>query len=82
LISERHSATWLYKITVNECWDLLRKKKRFDPWCTKSDLSEEQARVVITAVEKENPGPVYQRAHRSAGARGASSGRIGMNGTG
>src|SRR5467141_544258 len=49
-------STWLYKITVNECWDLLRKKK-VRPLVYESDLSEEQARVVITAGEKENPGP-------------------------
>ena len=49
-------STWLYKITVNECWDLLRKKK-VRPLVYESDLSEEQARQVITAGEKENPGP-------------------------
>src|SRR2546422_1504368 len=49
-------STWLYKITVNECWDLLRKKK-VRPLVYESDLSEEQARVVITAGEKEDPGP-------------------------
>src|SRR3981189_631567 len=49
-------STWLYKITVNECWDLLRKKK-VRPLVYESDLSEEQARVVMTAGEKENPGP-------------------------
>jgi len=49
-------STWLYKITVNECWDLLRKKK-VRPLVYESDLSEEQARQVITAGEKENPEP-------------------------
>jgi RNA polymerase sigma-70 factor (ECF subfamily) len=49
-------STWLYKITVNECWDLLRKKK-VRPLVYESDLSEEQARLVTTAGEKENPGP-------------------------
>src|SRR6202047_546498 len=34
-------STWLYKITVNECWDLLRKKK-VRPLLYESDLSEEQ----------------------------------------
>jgi RNA polymerase sigma-70 factor (ECF subfamily) len=48
--------TWLYKITVNECWDLLRKKK-VRPLVYESDLSEEQARQVITSGEKANPGP-------------------------
>ena len=49
-------STWLYKITVNECWDLLRKKK-VRPLVFESDLSEEQARLVITSADKENPGP-------------------------
>jgi RNA polymerase sigma-70 factor, ECF subfamily len=49
-------STWLYKITVNECWDLLRKKK-VRPLVYESDLSEEQARQVITAGDKENPRP-------------------------
>ncbi len=49
-------STWLYKITVNECWDLLRKKK-VRPLVYESDLSEEQARQLITSGEKENPGP-------------------------
>ena len=33
-------STWLYKITVNECWDLLRKRK-VRPLVYESDLSEE-----------------------------------------
>ena len=49
-------STWLYKITVNECWDLLRKKK-VRPLVYESDLSDEQARQVIASGEKENPGP-------------------------
>ena len=49
-------STWLYKITVNECWDLLRKKK-VRPLVYESDLSEEQARLVTTSGEKKNPGP-------------------------
>jgi RNA polymerase sigma-70 factor, ECF subfamily len=54
-------STWLYKITVNECWDLLRKKK-VRPLVYESDLSEEQARQVIASGEKKNPGPdVSQR---------------------
>src|SRR2546430_12494080 len=35
--------TWLYKITVNECWDLLRKRK-VRPLVYESDFSEEQTR--------------------------------------
>src|SRR5277367_5595984 len=42
-------STWLYKITVNECWDLLRKKK-VRPLLYESDLSEEQSQQV-TALE-------------------------------
>ena len=34
-------ATWLYKITVNECWDYLRKK-RVRPLVYEADLTEEQ----------------------------------------
>ena len=36
-------STWLYKITVNECWDLLRKKK-VRPLVYESDFNEEQSR--------------------------------------
>jgi len=49
-------STWLYKITVNECWDLLRKKK-VRPLLYESDLSEEQARQVIAAEEQGGGGP-------------------------
>jgi RNA polymerase sigma-70 factor, ECF subfamily len=34
-------STWLYKITVNECWDYLRKRK-VRPLAYEADLSEEQ----------------------------------------
>jgi RNA polymerase sigma-70 factor (ECF subfamily) len=44
-------STWLYKITVNECWDLLRKKK-VRPLVYESDLSEEQARQIVAAEAK------------------------------
>jgi RNA polymerase sigma-70 factor (ECF subfamily) len=49
-------STWLYKITVNECWDLLRKKK-VRPLVYESDLSEEQARQALSFAEKGNEGP-------------------------
>jgi RNA polymerase sigma-70 factor (ECF subfamily) len=49
-------STWLYKITVNECWDMLRKKK-VRPLVYESDLSEEQARQVVAAEEKNGGGP-------------------------
>jgi RNA polymerase sigma-70 factor (ECF subfamily) len=35
-------STWLYKITVNECWDLLRKRK-VRPLVYEVDLNQEQA---------------------------------------
>jgi RNA polymerase sigma-70 factor (ECF subfamily) len=35
-------STWLYKITVNECWDFLRRR-RVRPLLFESDLSEDQA---------------------------------------
>jgi len=38
-------STWLYKITVNECWDHLRRRKS-RPQVLQSDLSDEQARKV------------------------------------
>src|ERR1700724_1779020 len=49
-------STWLYKITVNECWDLLRKRK-VRPLIYESDLSEEQAKQVIAAEGKNSGGP-------------------------
>src|SRR5271157_115542 len=43
-------STWLYKITVNECWDLLRKRK-VRPLVLEVDLSEEKARQYQAAEE-------------------------------
>lgn len=37
-------STWLYKITVNECWDVLRKRK-VRPLVYEADFSEEQSRL-------------------------------------
>jgi RNA polymerase sigma-70 factor, ECF subfamily len=49
-------STWLYKITVNECWDMLRKRK-VRPLLYEADLSEEQARQVATSAEKSKDQP-------------------------
>jgi RNA polymerase sigma-70 factor, ECF subfamily len=49
-------STWLYKITVNECWDLLRKKK-VRPLVYESELSEEQASTYLAKDQTADPGP-------------------------
>jgi RNA polymerase sigma-70 factor (ECF subfamily) len=49
-------STWLYKITVNECWDLLRKRK-VRPLVYESDLSEDQARQYSVSGETGRPVP-------------------------
>lgn len=49
-------STWLYKITVNECWDLLRKKK-VRPLVYESELSEEQAAMYLASEETSDPRP-------------------------
>ncbi len=49
-------STWLYKITVNECWDLLRKKK-VRPLVFESELSEEQAHAYQSTEEKAECAP-------------------------
>src|SRR4029077_2918998 len=41
-------STWLYKITVNECWDMLRKRK-VRPLVYEADLSEEQAKQIAAS---------------------------------
>jgi RNA polymerase sigma-70 factor (ECF subfamily) len=47
-------STWLYKITVNECWDYLRKKKA-RPLVYESDLSEEQVSRLDGVVSADRP---------------------------
>jgi RNA polymerase sigma-70 factor, ECF subfamily len=49
-------STWLYKITVNECWDLLRKKK-VRPLVFESELSEEQAHAYQSTEQKADFAP-------------------------
>jgi RNA polymerase sigma-70 factor (ECF subfamily) len=47
-------STWLYKITVNECWDYLRKKK-VRPLVYEADLSEEQVSRLDGIVTGDRP---------------------------
>src|ERR1700720_4763114 len=49
-------STWLYKITVNECWDLLTKKK-VRPLVFEAELSEEQAQVYQASSEQSDGKP-------------------------
>lgn len=49
-------STWLYKITVNECWDLLRKKK-VRPLVFEAELSEEQAQAYQASSEQTDGRP-------------------------
>jgi RNA polymerase sigma-70 factor (ECF subfamily) len=49
-------STWLYKITVNECWDLLRKRKA-RPLIYEADFSEEQSRQFSASEQRANSGP-------------------------
>jgi RNA polymerase sigma-70 factor (ECF subfamily) len=49
-------STWLYKITVNECWDLLRKRK-VRPLVFEAEFSEEQARQYEGMEEKADGVP-------------------------
>jgi RNA polymerase sigma-70 factor (ECF subfamily) len=48
--------TWLYKITVNECWDLLRKRK-VRPLLYESDLTEVQAQMYLATEQESGNGP-------------------------
>jgi len=47
-------STWLYKITVNECWDYLRKKK-VRPLVYEADLSEEQVSRLDGIISADRP---------------------------
>src|ERR1700740_1714303 len=47
-------STWLYKISVNECWDYLRKKK-VRPLLYEADLSEEQVSRLDGIVSADRP---------------------------
>jgi len=49
-------STWLYKITVNECWDLLRRRKA-RPLVYEADFNEEQAREYSATDQKAGNGP-------------------------
>lgn len=49
-------STWVYKITVNECWDLLRKKK-VRPLVFESELSEEQAHAYLSTEHQPEYAP-------------------------
>jgi RNA polymerase sigma-70 factor, ECF subfamily len=49
-------STWLYKITVNECWDLLRKRKA-RPLIYEADFSEEQSRQFGASEQRADSGP-------------------------
>jgi RNA polymerase sigma-70 factor, ECF subfamily len=48
--------TWLYKITVNECWDLLRKRK-VRPLVYEADFSEEQTRHYQATKDQSDGAP-------------------------
>lgn len=47
-------STWLYKISVNECWDYLRKKK-VRPLTYEADMSEEQVSRLDGVVSADRP---------------------------
>jgi RNA polymerase sigma-70 factor, ECF subfamily len=47
-------STWLYKISVNECWDYLRKKK-VRPLVYEADLSEEQVSRLDGIIAADRP---------------------------
>jgi RNA polymerase sigma-70 factor, ECF subfamily len=47
-------STWLYKISVNECWDYLRKRK-VRPLTYEADLSEDQVSRLDGVVSADRP---------------------------
>jgi RNA polymerase sigma-70 factor, ECF subfamily len=47
-------STWLYKVSVNECWDYLRKRK-VRPLMYESDLSEDQVSRLDGVASAERP---------------------------
>jgi RNA polymerase sigma-70 factor (ECF subfamily) len=47
-------STWLYKITVNECWDVLRKRKS-RPLLFETELNEDQARQYKASEDIQSP---------------------------
>lgn len=49
-------STWLYKITVNECWDLLRKRKA-RPLVYEADLNDEQSSQFSAIERQASTGP-------------------------
>ena len=51
-------STWLYKISVNECWDYLRKRK-VRPLAYEADLSEDQVSLLegIVSADRGAQGP-------------------------
>jgi RNA polymerase sigma-70 factor, ECF subfamily len=49
-------STWLYKITVNECWDLLRKRKA-RPLVYEADFSEDQSKQFSATEQQADTGP-------------------------
>ena len=57
-------STWLYKISVNECWDYLRKKK-VRPLVYEADLSEEQVSRLDGIVSASRPVAGAERACRN-----------------
>ena len=65
-------STWLYKITVNECWDYLRKKK-VRPLLYESDLSTEQVSAARWTVSPAGPPKAPRSAPRFASCSCSSS---------